>query len=553
MAGGLIQLVAHGIQDIYLTGDPQITFFKLLYRRHTNFSMESIVQNFTSAANFGETVSCTLTRSGDLVGKIFLHVEIPAIPKFIDSSTGEEDEIKKIAWVQNLGYALIQEISIEIGGKLIDRQYGEWMYIWSELTNKQNRALDKMIGNIPSVYQFTNGKPGYKLYIPLEFWFCRNTGLSLPLTALSSSDVKIIVTFRKLEECYRIGPTHSIEIVEDIVPFKPGDYIEQTVKNQTIYGYVIGYNYLAKKLYYIKIVPPTATKKTFESIQDIAISNGILNSNSNSNNTSNMTYRIYNVITRFHATPMPKCKETMEQLNISFRPKFVNACLYVNFIYLDNDERSKFVKTNHEYLIEQIQFNQQVGVNSPNVKQKLALNHPCKSHYWILQMDSLVGVGTINDLYNYTTSPVHYPKDDVYKNNLPMDVLRNHSDCLADPNSHLDNQHRFYGLNILESAKLMINGQARFKTRNSEYFNWIEPYEHHYRGPSAGIYTYSFAIYPEEIQPSSAINMSKIDDINMMMRLNNTITPQNMVKIRSYTVNYNILRIVFGLGGLAFV
>lgn len=542
MAGGLIQLVAHGAQDVYLTSDPQITFFKLLYRRHTNFSAESIVQNFSSAANFGETVSCTLTRSGDLIGKIFLHVEIPAIPKFINSNTGEEDKIKKMAWVQNLGYALIQEISIEIGGKLIDRQYGEWLYIWSELTNKQDRALDKMIGNVPSIYQFTNGKTGYKLYIPLQFWFCRNSGLSLPLTALSSSDVKIIISFRKLEECYRIGPTHSIEMVEDIIPFKSGDYIEQTIKNQTIYGYVIGYNYLSKKLYYIKIVSPTATKKTFESIQTTTISDTILDNNDNAVNTS---YRIYNVITHTYATPRPNSKEIMEQLNIPQRPKLVNACLYVDFVYLDDDERSKFVKTNHEYLIEQIQFNQMVGISSPNVKQKLALNHPCKAHYWVIQMDSLVGTGTINDLFNYTTSPIHYPKKDAYINNLPVATMNNQN--------RLDNHDRYYGKNILITGKLMTNGQSRFKTRNSEYFNWIEPYEHHHRGSSPGIYTYSFAIYPEEIQPSSAINMSKIDDINMMMRLHNTITPQNMVKIRSYTINYNILRVAFGLGGLVFV
>src|SRR5580765_2421856 len=121
MAGGLIQLVAYGVQDLYLTGDPQITYFKILYRRHSNFSVESIVQNFSSPANFGETVSCTLSRAGDLIGETFLYVEIPAIPKFINQTTGEEDETKQIAWVHNLGYALIQEIFIEIGGKLIDK------------------------------------------------------------------------------------------------------------------------------------------------------------------------------------------------------------------------------------------------------------------------------------------------------------------------------------------------------------------------------------------------------------------------------------------------
>lgn len=547
MAGGLIQLVAHGIQDLYLIGDPQVTFFKILYRRHTCFSVESIVQNFSSAADFGETVSCTLTKAGDLVGRIYLYVEIPAIPKFIDPTTGEEDEIKKIAWIQHLGYGLIQEISIEIGGKLIDRQYGEWMYIWSELTNRQDRALNKMVGNVPSLYHFSNGKPGYQLYIPLEFWFCRNSGLSLPLVALMSSDVKIIVTFRKLEECYRIGPTHSIEVLEDIIPFKTGDYIKQTVKNQTIYGYVTGYNYLARKLYYIKIVSLTSSKKSFEALQDTSTPNILLNSK---DNTANFPYRIYHAITNSYVTPKPNSKENIEPTSVPLRPKFVNSFLYVDFIYLDNDERSKFVKTNHEYLIEQVQFNQVIGVNSTNVKQNLALNHPCKAHYWVVQLDSLVGPGTINDLFNYTTSPVHYGKDNI---NLPMDVIRDHLDVPIDPTNRLGNQDRFYGTDLLESAKLILNGQARFETRSAEYFNLVEPYEHHHRGPAPGIYLYSFSIYPEEQQPSSAVNMSKIDEICMMMRLNNTVTPQNTVKIRSYTVNYNILRIAFGLGALVFV
>ena len=178
MAGGLVQLVARGIQDVYLTGDPHITFFKTVYRRHTNFAIESIVQNFNFAGNFGETVTCTLSHSGDMVGRIYVCVDLPSVPKFYDQITGLEDYHKKMAWVNNLGYALVQEVVIEIGGKLIDKQYGEWMYIWSQVTNKNEGALNKMIGNIPLLYEFHNGKPGYRLYIPLEFWFCRNMGLS---------------------------------------------------------------------------------------------------------------------------------------------------------------------------------------------------------------------------------------------------------------------------------------------------------------------------------------------------------------------------------------
>src|SRR5579872_823082 len=276
MPGGLIQLVAYGVQDLYLTGDPQITFFKILYRRHTNFSVESVIQNFSETADFGQTVSCTLSRAGDLVEKVFLYVQLPSIPIFLNSD-GSVNQIKKLAWVHSLGNSLIQEISVDIGGKLIDRQYGEWLYIWSQVANRQNRGYAKMTGDVPILTEFSNGKPGYELFIPLGFWFCRNTGMSLPLIALASSDVKINIQFRKFANCIRIGPTHSMEILEDVVPFNAGDYIQQTINGQTIYGYFMSYDYLQKQLYYIKIQNQNASNPSFVSLQEPTASTGIIN------------------------------------------------------------------------------------------------------------------------------------------------------------------------------------------------------------------------------------------------------------------------------------
>lgn len=525
MPGGLIQLVAYGVEDLYLTGEPQITFFKILYRRHTNFSVESVMQHFSSIANFGESVSCTISRSGDLVGKIFLYAEIPSLPKFINQNTGEEDHIKKIAWVNNLGYALIQDITIEIGGKIIDKQYGEWMYIWSQVSNRQNESLDKMLGNVPKIYEFSNGKAGYQLYIPLEFWFCRNTGLYLPLISLASSDIKLNINFRRLEECYRIGPTHSLDILEDIIPFKHGDYIEQTIKGYTIYGYVIDYDFLQKKLYYIKINNPSSNKNTFEAYQYAicGIKNNINDNNNipkdvlhNTNYVNNVEYRIYNCKTKSFCTPKPNSREMIEQTNLQQKIKLGNCFLYVDYVYLDNDERNKFSKSNHEYLIEQIQFNQELFVKSSNVKMNLALNHPCKAFYWVAQLDGLVGPGTINDIFNYTES---------YTN---------------------------ANIGIVDRAIMYLNGKERFSERSWKYFNLVEPYQHHYRGPNIGINVYSPSINPEEHQPSSAINMSKIDDITMQMKLSNSINSQNTAKIRLYTINYNVLRICFNMAGLVF-
>jgi hypothetical protein len=519
MAGAIIQLVAYGIQDMYLTSDPQITFFKMIYRRHTNFSVESVIQNFSEAANFGESVTCTLSRVGDMVEQMFLYVDIPSVQPFVNTINGENDRIKKFAWVRGLGLALIQEVTAEIGGKLIDRQYGEWLYIWAQMTSHSDNGYSKLVGNIPEMYNFSNGKAGYQLYIPLDFWFCRSPGVAIPLIALASSDVKIKIKFRKLEECIRVGPTHSIELLDDVVPFEEGDYIEQTINGNIIRGYVINYDYLQKKLYYIKIQNTNASKQQFTSLQE-ASSSGIVNNTSYQNN---IPFRIYDSITRAYVVPKPNVFEEVENTSFIFKPRFVDSYLYVNYIYLDTDERLKFARSNHEYLIEQLQFNQDVSVRSPNLGHNLALNHPCRAHYWVVQLDSIVGAGTINDLFNFSTSPV-----------------RQRDGTLV-------------GQNLVTRANLLLNGRRRFNDRDGKHFNLTQPYQSHFRGPAIGVNMYSFALHADNYQPSATCNMSKIDYIRMDMQLDNTVSTQNTCKVRSYTVNYNILRIFFNLGGLAFV
>jgi hypothetical protein len=169
MGGGLLQLVAYGAQDVYLTGNPQITFFKVVYRRHTNFSIESIQQTFNGSAAPGKRVTCQISRNGDLVHKLYVVFE--GGTTIID------------------GRKLISKVEVEIGGQLIDRQYGDWMEIWNELTLPAGKktGYDKMVG--------ISGAVGSKSYVPLEFWFCRNIGLALPLIALQYHEVKINIDF----------------------------------------------------------------------------------------------------------------------------------------------------------------------------------------------------------------------------------------------------------------------------------------------------------------------------------------------------------------------
>jgi len=131
MTGGLIQLMALGNEDLYLTSDPQITFFKMVYKRHTNFSVESVPQNFNSKPDFGKKITCTLGKNADLISQIYLVVTLPQINYFQESV--DLPNLNNCAWIQNIGWNIIKSVEIEIGGYIIDKHYGDWLYIYTEL------------------------------------------------------------------------------------------------------------------------------------------------------------------------------------------------------------------------------------------------------------------------------------------------------------------------------------------------------------------------------------------------------------------------------------
>jgi hypothetical protein len=233
MAGGLIELVAYGVQDLFLTDDPQITFFKRVYRRHTNFSTEHILQPFNEPKpDFGKRLTCVLSRNGDLIRKIYLVVELPRIPVFKDEDN-EIDVLTKFQWVRRIGYAMIRFVEVEIGGELIDRHYGDWMNIWHELTIQNEKQINQMIGDVDELIKPTNGKDQFKLYIPLQFWFCRFSGTALPAVSLQYNHIKINVEIQNFDELYIISPTHFINIDNDLVNFEPFEFIQQTVDGVT--------------------------------------------------------------------------------------------------------------------------------------------------------------------------------------------------------------------------------------------------------------------------------------------------------------------------------
>jgi hypothetical protein len=468
MGGGLMQLVAYGAQDIYLTGNPQITFFKVVYRRHTNFSMEAIEQTFNGAADFGKRVTCTVSRNGDLMHRVYLQVTVPEVEVPVNG---------KFRWLNWLGHILIKNVEVEIGGQRIDKHYGDWLHIWNELTQTSGHksGYANMVGNVPRLTQKTGSTsvvtrvPEVDLYIPLEFWFCRNPGLALPLIALQYHEVKINIEFRSASDCYWSGGSVSV------------------------------------------------------------------------------------------ATPM-----------------LAAASLYVDYIYLDTDERRRFAQVSHEYLIEQLQFTGDESVSNVSNKIKLNFNHPCKELIWVIQRDAHVDTSTMattggKQWFNYTDAV-----DATWETGTPGDAfgggligtmtpLEVDTDLqgITFPGSDVSGTYIKFvtgvdsGFNPVFSAKLQLNGHDRFSERMGRYFNLVQPYQHHTNVPATGINVYSFGLKPEEHQPSGTCNMSRIDNATLQLYLTAATTssvgsaPGN-AKVRVYATNYNVLRIMSGMGGLAY-
>ncbi len=419
MGGGLLQLVAYGAQDVYLTGNPQITFFKGAYRRHTNFAIEAIEQTFNGNPGFGSRVTCQISRNGDLINRVYLQLNL----------TNAND-----VYCKYFGLRVINYVEIEIGGQRIDKHYSHWLYIWNELTLpvSKREGYNDMIGAYGGIVN-TTIKP--TLYVPLEFWFCRNVGLALPLIALQYHEVKININFETEANC--------------------------------------------------TISTPTA------------------------NNSPTFT-----------------------------------ASLWVDYIFLDTDERRKFAQLSHEYLIEQLQFTGQEAVTAKGVRSKLNFNHPCKELIWFLTNS---GNTTTDNWFNYTTKVNSIEKADgsyeKYKEKLMYDGVTGN-----------DNEIK-YPSNPVQSAKLILNGNDRFAQRDGMYFNVIQPYQHHENIPTnAGINVYSFALTPEDHQPSGTLNMSRIDTAILTMDIYNKASSYEAVNssLYVYATNYNVLRILSGMGGLAY-
>lgn len=525
MPGGLMQLVSFGSEDLYLTGNPQITHFKVVYRRHTNFAMEYIEQYFYSMPNYSATkktqAKIKIERNADLLSDIYLVYDLPNIRFPIEDFEDITPDDVNFKWIRDLGHHIIDNVQITIDGQCLDIQYGQWMQIWSELTITESKkpAYNRLVGNYfklrPGFSVFYPDKganitiPSTRLYIPLEFWFCKNTGLALPLISLQYSEVYIYFEFNPLNTLFTFGKDN----------LSPNAFFTQKDNEP---------NSFCSQL----------------------ISAGFSEEN------------IFN-----------------EFVEGSWNQ---NTFLLANYIYLDDDERRRFAQSSHEYLIHQVQRRLYTGIQQGTTTKELDLFHPVKELIWVFQKDN---VKDLNDWSNYTFLDLAHDYLTLQSEyNNKFDFLNQQADVLfMQQNNNFIKQNElnpvsqncnFLGAglspnlafndytNIMLSAKLIFNGHERFQERDHTFFNALQPYKYHTHSAPLGVYVYSFAINPEEEQPSGTANFSRINKIQLQFKVRRDICEQmdDLSTVNStcsynlyvYALSYNVLRIAGGLGGLAF-
>lgn len=540
MSGGLIQLVARGVEDLYITENPQISYFKIIYRRHTNFTKEQVPHLFQRVTpTFGEHISTNIAIGGDLIGQIYIVVTLPRVRAFIDPRV-------RFAWVKRVGFKLIKSVEIEINNKSIDKHYGEWLCLWTELTGgfvgDKGRSMSKMIGDIPELTSFTREKDEYTLFIPLYFWFCRDTANALPAVSLLHGSLKINVEFEELEKCCYYGPTHYIRCREDMVGFLPYEYLEQVVDGIPRAGIFIDYDVVTKRLYYYKLSEEKFVGISVDEDFDISEENepeinNILSRPSNLQYLITGNTSMYSLYPELNATSF---KYTLVPLNTR-NLNFTNCFLLIDYYYLDDEERFKLLRTKHEYLIEQIQYTPDIVIDGVQYNAQILANNPCKAMVWVVQLENnRIG----NDAFNYTDSQARSYYSFEYENRMNRGkyVKQNDTIIIGEPE----------GESLITEETILFNGNPLLSMRSHEYFDTIQPNQFFGTSVSTGINVYSFALHPLSDQPSGTCNTSEIVNIEVSMNLSNKVTVKNRVLFRCYCICTNIFRVVGGTGGVLF-
>ena len=428
MGGGLIQLVLRGKMDTYLTGNPEFSFFKAVYRRHTNFSIESIRQQLVNKGIGERDLRAKLSRSGDLIGKMTLEVKL---------NRGDAQNVTGsgtyLNWTNNTGHAFIKECELLIGGQTIDKHTSKWLDIYNETFDKDEQewiGINKHPGKFGYFKKGskTVNQQELKLYIPLHFWFCDNPGLYLPIIGISKHDVELHIKTRSVEYLFNLDG------------------------------------------------------------------------------------------------------------ELSFTNTEADVDLWCDYIFLDEDEKRKFVLEKKAYLIQQVQIYEK----KMELINEINLYHPVKQLFWVIQES------TVNTESGSGSSGM-----DVLANVSGQPPL-NKNDYFNYQSKSDGNKEIVYAVPSFESfrtAKLCLNGNDRFSERDASYFRLLQPLNGGLKVPAKHIYMYSFSLNPMEFQPSGTCNFSRLDKTELIFTSGYDFVDEQLCV---YAINYNVLIVSSGMAGLVY-
>ncbi len=539
MPGGLLQLSAYGSQNEYLNGNPQMTFFKVVYKRYTNFSMEYIRQNLNGPnqldPNNNIKLTCKISRNADLIFNTFFVFNIPDIYSGYDPQT---NIAYKFNWIEELGNFIIYKTSISIGSTMIEQHYGDWMAIWSQFNVSQNlkNSYNTLIGNLPEIFDpadlvGNNGMyptstldpnldrdPDYssvstaimitpyqrppsilrrRIYVPLVFWFCNNSGLALPLIALQYHDVFFNIELRPSSQLYTVIET-NLDSPNFGLRVRPSpNSANQLISNFIIPGSPVDF--------------PAGINEQIGQFTN--------------NNSWNL-----------------------------------DPHLLINYIFLDNNERKKFAQTSHEYLITQVRREEHLGIIG-NKTINLNLHHPVKQLIWTTKRNDMENRNIYNNYTNwefrdinpFTFSYINTVTQQFNNTNLNQQIILSKIPTKE--------TFKYFFENILKSVELKFDGQIRERQHDEIFYNFLQPYTTSYSDTNTGVYSYSFELDNYKFQPSGSANMSRINSFSVLVEtqetpttvcLNETLQYKYVYDLTFYAINYNILRFMSGMAGITF-
>jgi len=560
-----MQLVAYGAQDVYLTGNPQITFFKGVYKRHTNFSTEPIAQTFTGNASFGKNCEVPINRNADLVTRMYLRATFSLV-----SPTASHTN--PWSWVKNPGHAMIKNVELQIGGQKVDKHLSQWLEVWHELSSDDDHgsAFNAMVGNGGNtklhIETHSNDCGQTTVFVPLYFWFNRHIGSALPLIALQYHEVKVKFEFETaanmIVQSTSVGGTATISDADLIVDYVYLDTEERKRFAQLSHEYLIEqvqdesksvnedttttkvdlhFNHPCKALYWVNSLDWGSTSNEY-------LGNDL--------ESATKSFILRYCMKNTPATPggmFSFMVNSLNQILVKHDTSDNNNNIGSSSLSNDVEMTHTGATLNSSY----VYFNNLVSViTSATVRADNAtvLGVADKSNLWdSINIPVLLHAKVASMRLGSTTAGL-----DLEKSGSATIEPFSAVPTTANLNTHTKfklGASKILGRYIdgsghtITNGKLKLNGQDRFDTREADYFNKVQPWQSHHNSPSEGVYVYSFAINAVEHQPSGTCNFSRIDNATLELT---TPTKLGATTVNVYTVNYNVLRIMSGMGGLAY-